>query len=150
MKQIFNQILDDLGKELGLSLFQDRHGVCELDLHHRLRIQLFYNASQELLTLASFLSDLPPGVYRERLLQALLKVNGTSRREGTFAYSSRNNKIVFFTYVYPPFNSGELIFEAIERFVKNALPWKESIEKGTPFPEGEEKISRPPPPFRSA
>jgi len=130
----FSQILYDLGKEIQFELFVDANGVCELNYKDQLSIQLQYFEPKEQLLIATFLCEVPPGKFREKLfLQALIH-NDEFPRVGTLAFSERNNQLTFFEFLPAVELSGEKLFEFLNQFVENALPWKEAVEFGKPLP----------------
>ena len=130
----FAQILYDLGKEIGIDLYPDPKRICQINFQDQIHIQLQYDEPKERLLIATFLCDVPPGKFREKLLKETLKSNGEYPRFGTFGYSERNNKLTLFEYVYPTHFSSEKLFKILEQFIEKALLWKEAIEKGRALP----------------
>jgi Tir chaperone protein (CesT) family len=132
----FSQILYDLGEEIGggTKLYIDLNGVCQLNYQDRLKIQLHYDEGKEELTILSFICDVPPGKYREKLLRATLIANGEFPRVGTFGYSERKNQIALFTYLPSEGLTGELALKTLQEFIEKALKWKEAVENGKPLP----------------
>ena len=144
----FEEILHNLGKELNLSLHPDQHGVCLLTVNNTLNIQLEWEeVKHHRLLIASFLCDIPPGPFREALLKEGLKMNGVFPRAGTFAFSARAQKCVFFTYVYPhQFQHIPTLIDLFSLFMQQALYWKSTLEKGS-IPTMVPPSNLPPPAF---
>lgn len=130
----FSQILYDLGKEIQTDLFVDTNRVCQLNYKDQLSIQLQYLEPKELLLVAAFLCEIPPGKFREKLFRESLIHNDEFPRVGTLAFSERNNQLTFFEFVPAVELTGEKLFVFLETFVENALPWKEAVETGKPLP----------------
>lgn len=135
----FSQILYDLGKEIGTDLYPDQHRLCQLNWQDQLHIQLQYEEAKDRLLIGTFLCDVPPGKFREKIFREALKSNAEFPRIGTLAYSDRNNKLTFFEYVYPDNLRSDKLFQLLQQFVSKAHQWKEAIEKNRPLPEITEK-----------
>lgn len=135
----FSQILYDLSLEVGggIKLYIDEHRVCQLNYDGKLHLQLHYDESKEQLMIASFICDVPPGKYREKLLKAALIANGDFPRMGTFGYMERNNKLTLFHYLSSEEATGPKVFNALNSFISKALEWKNAVEGGHPLPQGE-------------
>ena len=132
----FSQILYDLSEEVGggLKLFIDDNGVCQLNFADELHIQLHYDEAKERLMIASFLCDVPPGKYREKLFKATLSANAEFPRLGTFGYCNRNNKLTLFEYLPSEGATGPKVLSALDSFIQKGLQWKNAIEGGKPLP----------------
>ena len=130
----FAQILYDLGKEIHTDLYPDHNKVCELNYHDELRIQLQYEERTEQIFVGSFLCDVPPGKYREKLLRAGLVSNGEYPKIGTLAYSEKNNKLTLFEYIPAENLTGEKLFKFLEAFFEKGKSWKDAVENGRPLP----------------
>lgn len=130
----FRQILYDLGKEIGIDLYPDSNGICQLNYKDKLHIQIHYEEGKERLMIATFVCECPPGKYREKLLKEALKSNGEYPRIGTLAYSERNNQLTLFEYLYAAGLRGETLFNTLKKFVEKTFLWKDAVETGKPLP----------------
>ena len=132
----FSQILYDLSEEIGghLKLYIDANGICQLNYKDILKLQLSYDEATEELLILSFICDVPPGKYREKLLKAALIANGAMPRIGTFGYSERKNQLCLFSYLPSEGATGETVFNTLQEFIEEALKWKDSVENGKPLP----------------
>lgn len=130
----FSEILYDLGKEIGVELYPDQNRICELNYDDQFSIQLTYDETKEELTLATFICDVPPGKYREKLLSATLTANGEFPRVGTFGYSERNNKLTLFATLPSEKLRSDILFSFLEKFIEKTHSWKDAVENGKPFP----------------
>src|SRR5277367_5219942 len=93
----FEELLNELSTELATPLHTDRKGACKLKINETFHVQLECDAHQENLLVATFICDVPPGKYRENILRDALKANWPFPKNGTLAYSDRNNKLVLFS-----------------------------------------------------
>ena len=130
----FSQILYDLGEVINATLHIDQNGVCQLNYKDELSVQLQYLEPKELLLIATFLHEVPPGKYREKLFNSCLIHNGEYPRIGTLGYSERNNQLTFFEFLPATELTGEKLFAFLQTFFENALSWKEAVETGKPLP----------------
>jgi len=130
----FSQVLYDLGLILEDSLYIDENRVCQLNYKDELHIQLQFEESKEQLLVGSFLCEVPPGKYREKLLKEALRFNEEYPRIGTLAYSERNNMLTLFETIPAAGLTGEKLFEWLERFIEEGKEWKNAVEGGHPLP----------------
>ena len=141
----FEELIQELGPLLNTSLKAEKGSLCHLLIHGSLKVCLEYEPSYERVLIASFLAELPPGKFREDVLKEGLKYNALPEAlDGTFAYSEKNNQLVFFLYV-PISSSPQSFTQILLHFVAEADTWKHAIETGNI-----QQISRPsilPPPL---
>ncbi|NGX58996.1 MAG: hypothetical protein KR126chlam3_00140 [Chlamydiae bacterium] len=130
----FSQILYDLGKQIDSSLYPDPNRICQLNYQDELHIQIQYDEPKEQIFLASFICDVPPGKYREKLLRAGLVSNNEYPRVGTLSFSEKNNKLTLIEYVPAPNLSGEKLFKILQEFIEKAKTWKDAVENGRALP----------------
>lgn len=138
---LFAQILFDLGKEIGVDLYPDSNRICQINYQDELHIQITFDEAKEQLLIASFLCEVPPGKYREKLLREALISNGEYPRVGTLAYSERNNKLTLFETVSSKNLQIPTLFKLLERFIEKGHLWKDAVETGKPLPSVPEKGS---------
>ncbi|MDN3505816.1 MAG: CesT family type III secretion system chaperone [Simkaniaceae bacterium] len=130
----FSQILYDLGKEMDLDLYPDPNRICQLNFHDELHIQIHYDEPKEEILIASFLYEVPPGKYREKLFRACLISNNEYPRVGTLSYSEKNNKLTFEKRVFAPNLQSDKLYQILQDFFEKAKTWKDAIERGAPLP----------------
>jgi len=130
----FSQILYDLGQILEETLYIDENRVCQLNYNDELHLQMQYDEGKDQLLIGSFLCDVPPGKYREKLLKEALKTNGEYPRIATLAFSERNNKLTLFESLPAVGLTGEKLFEWLEKFIELGKEWKTAVESGRALP----------------
>ncbi len=135
----FAQLLYDLSKEIELDLYPDENRICQLNYHDLLDIQISLDEVKEQAMIATFICEIPPGKYREKLLKTALMANNEYPRPGTFAYSERNNNLTLFTYIPTEGLTGEKLYQAFSELVEVALLWKDAVENGKPLPSASSK-----------
>jgi hypothetical protein len=126
----FEALLNELSVELGVTLHLDRKGACKLKINEMFDVQLETDAHQENLLVASFICDAPPGKYRENILRDALKTNWPFPKNGTLAYSDRNNKLVLFSYFRLANLNGKKLAEFLSVFIDKANHWRTGVETG--------------------
>jgi hypothetical protein len=126
----FEELLNELGAELGITLHPDRKGACKLKINGILHVQIECDAHQENLLVATFICDIPPGKFRENILKDALKANGIFLTNGTLAYSDRNNQLVLFSYFRMEILTGKKLAELLAAFVDKANHWRIGVETG--------------------
>lgn len=140
----FAQILFDLGKEIGVELYPDPNRICQINYQDELHLQIHYDESSQQLLFASFLCDVPPGKYREKLLRSALQSNNEYPRIGTLAYSERNNQLTLFEYIPAVNVQIDKLFQFLQAFIEKGISWKNAIERGLPLPVSPPKSSQGP------
>lgn len=124
------ELLNELGAELGTTLHPDKKGACKLKINETLHVQMECDAHQENLLVATFICDIPPGKYRENILKDALKANGPFPVNGMLAYSDRNNKLALFSYFRLASLTGKKLSEFLAAFVEKANHWRLGVETG--------------------
>ncbi len=130
MTDRFEELLKELGVQLGISLHPDHKGACKLVFNDTLHVQLECDAHQENLLLATFICDIPPGKFRENILKDALKANSPFPKNGTLSYSERNNKLTLFTSIRFGTLTGHKLAEILSLFVDKANQWRSGVETG--------------------
>jgi hypothetical protein len=130
MTDPFEALLQELSAELGIALHPDRKGACKLKINETFHVQLECDAHQENLLVAAFICDVPPGKYRENILRDALKANWPFPKNGTLAYSDRNNKLVLFSYFRLANVNGKKLAEFLTVFLDKANNWGIGVETG--------------------
>lgn len=127
----FDELLNELGKVLGVALHIDKHNACRLNINNFIHIQLEQDIMKDRVLFACYLCDIPPGKFREIVLKEALKANYIYPRLGTFAYAERNNKLTLFDYLPIPGLNGEKMASFLFQFIEKASTWKQAVESGT-------------------
>jgi hypothetical protein len=130
MIERFEELLNELGSELGTTLHPDKKGACTLKINETFDVQIECDAHQENLLIATFICDIPPGKYRENILKDGLKANSPFPVNGTLAYSDRNNKLMLFSYFRLANVTGKKLAEFLGIFIDKANHWRIGVETG--------------------
>lgn len=126
----FEELLDELGKEYDVPLHLDKMSACTLNINDEFHIQLECDAYQEKILIATFICDLPPGKFRENILRDALKSNDPFPKNGTLAYSDRNNKLALFSHLRLASINGYKLSEFLKLFLEKASEWRIGVETG--------------------
>lgn len=125
----FEQYLEELSSHLGIPLQAEKGYICKLAIDGTLRVHLEHEPEQNRILIAAFLGEIPPGKFREDLLKEGLKANHLPNRQGTFAYSGKNNNLVYFSYFFES-EPSSLLGEKLSQFIATAKTWKKALETG--------------------
>ena len=127
----FEELIVQLGKELGLPLHAERGRICRLNINGLLHVHIEYDEAKDRVLLATFIAEIPPGKFRENVLKETLRINNNYPRLGTFAYSEKNNQLALF--IYTPFASlpADQLLERLMTFIHSADEWRLAIEQGS-------------------
>jgi hypothetical protein len=126
----FAILLADLGALINVPLHPDHKRTCKLNIDNQLHIQIEEEETKDRILVATFICEIPPGKFREKVFGETLKENSLYPRLGTFAYSARNNKLAFYSYTYYPGLNGDNFADFLGTFIEKALTWKTAVETG--------------------
>lgn len=128
---IFEQLLEELSKEMHLPLKSDEHNTCLIRLKDSLDVQIELDRAQENLIIGIFLGELPAGKYRENILKEALKANSEPPPSiGVFAFSEKKHALVLFETRRIEDVNGAKAHEIMLELYAMALPWKEALSRG--------------------
>jgi len=143
----FQELLWDLGELMELPLHIDKNNVCKLLLDEKLELQLEMDPHGENLLVASFISEIPPGRFRENVLKEALKVNSSYHPFGSFAFLEQKSSLILHQYLPTDHLSGEKLTEHLEVFIEEAEAWRAALEGGASAPTKYQSHEHKPPPF---
>jgi hypothetical protein len=125
----FGVILEDLGKEIGLTGLQpDGNNSCLLNMKEGVSIQIEPDASGNFLVLGAKLGVVPPGKYRENLFKAALKANDLPHPiNGVLSYSKKADQLVLYKKIPSRELTGGKLATEIKPFVEKAVVWQQAL-----------------------
>lgn len=147
MMDPFAQLLNDLSLLLDTDLSPDKRGACKLNIDDTLHIQLEPDANREKLLFFSFLSEIPPGKFRENVLRDALKANADLSTPGIFGFSERNNQLVLFANFNFSSLTAKEVLNSLHLFMAKAQAWKQAIATGQTSNLCPEPLQKPINPF---
>ena len=126
----FAVLIDDLGALIDVPLHLDHRRSCVLLINNQLQVHISEEEKRDSLLVATFVSEVPPGKFRENILKEALKENNLFPRLGTFSYSDRNNQLALVSYI--PFAGlrGDNFADFLEKFLEKSFSWRTGIETG--------------------
>ena len=125
----FELLIQELGQILGISLQGEQGSICKLFIKDKIHLQIEYDEEAERIILACFVSEIPPGKFREDILSAALKANYIDPSLGSFAYSE-NTQILILQLYLPSSIPPALLGTLLQQFTEKAITWKDAIEQG--------------------
>lgn len=147
MMDPFAQLLNDLSLLLDTHLSPDKRGACKLNIEDTLHVQLEPDATREKLLFFCFLSEVPPGKFRENVLRDALKANADPSTPGTLGFSERNNQLVLFANLNFSSLTARKALDFLHLFMTKAQAWKQAIATGQTSNLCPELLQKPISPF---
>ncbi|MDQ5956626.1 MAG: CesT family type III secretion system chaperone [Candidatus Rhabdochlamydia sp.] len=147
MMDPFAQLLNDLSLLLDMHLSPDKRGACKLNIDDTLHIQLEPSSNRDKLLFFCFLSEIPPGKFRENVLRDALKANTDLNTPGTLGFSERNNQLVLFANLNFPSLIAKEVLDFLHLFMAKAQAWKQAIATGQTSNLCSDPIQKPLSPF---
>lgn len=141
----FEELIKDLSINLSIPLRVDEHGFCTIKVDEKVLIQLQLDKSKEFLFIGSFLTEIPPGKFREKIFIQTLKANGQIPKLGTFAFNDKTLELLLFEYLHFEKLTPKYLNEYLANFIEKAFDWKEAIESNQSAPKNfilEEKTTK--------
>lgn len=130
MKTRFEELIQELGNALQISLHPDHNGACKLNVSNCPAIQIEYNESKESLIIASFLTEVPPGKFRENVFKAALKLNHQEPAAAHLGFCSQTNQLALFQFAPIATLTSSLLQTLLAAFINKATAWKKGVETG--------------------
>ncbi len=131
VKDIFADVLDELGKILNIPLAPDRHNACLIKFPQGLSVHMQFDPAAERILVVSDLGVPPPGRYRENLFREALKANGLPPpKNGIFAYSKKGSSLVLYDSLSIKDLSGQKLADFLTPFMQRADVWRLAITRG--------------------
>lgn len=132
-------LLSELGQLVNVPLHPDQSGGCSFNIDNKITITLQGEDDKETVLICAFIGELPPpGKFREIMLEAMLKENGSPYRFSHFGYSKRKSQVALFDRLILLQLNGDSLADFIERFIQKALFWRTALETGE-LPQKSEK-----------
>lgn len=136
-------VLQQLGEKLDLEIIPNLHGIARLMINEKLEVQFEVDVNGESLLIASFVSELPPGRFRERVLHDALKANHLIEENlGTLSYLGAENSLILTLNVPMHGLNGEDLYELLSIFVARATAWQSAIDNGHPSPPDTNEVPK--------
>ena len=130
----FEELIKELGMNINIpTLAPDKHRVCRLNINNLLHVQIELGQSGESLLLAAFVSDVPPGKFREKALKEALKSN-CHAKNGILGFCAQNSKLALHLSLSIHDLTGEKLSSHLGKFIKKADSWRVAIETGSTLP----------------
>lgn len=128
---LFESLLQDIGKEFHVTLKADQNNSCLFNLPNGLSVQMEIDPKNEYFIIGTDLGEVPLGKYRENLFQAALRSNALPPpQNGIFAYSKQKDHLVIHAMIPLPEITGEKIINILKPFLEKAWNWKTAITNG--------------------
>lgn len=135
MIDLFEELMKELKNKLSVSIKpQHNNHICTFQVEGSLQIQLQLDRSQKMLFIGSFLTEVPPGKYKENVFTQTLKANSQIPNIGFFAYNEKIAKLFLYEYLPLKDLSSKDLYDYFALFTDKASSWKKAIEAGEAAP----------------
>lgn len=128
---LFEQLIQELNQSAQMELSIDENNCCRLKIKNKFALQMeVYKKTGEDLVIACVLGEVPPGKYREMLLQEALVSNGEPHpRYGIFAYSKDHNQLILYEILKMSQLTGSSLHDYIKVLSQKAETWYDALER---------------------
>jgi len=131
----FLDILYHLSHLTNLKLYPDQNGACKLLIGENIFVQLEPDFSQENLVIASIISEVSVGKFRENVFRHALVANGAEFPScGHLCFIPKLNALALYSSL--PFDglSAEFLVSYILKFAQKVDLWRNSLQRGIAGP----------------
>lgn len=135
MTDFFESLIHQLGIALHTPLHVDHKHACTLQIHQKIRVQLQMDSAQEHVIALAFISELPPGKFRENVLAEALKANNLpDPRVGILGYLLTKNTLTLHQSYPIRSLDGHSLALFVAGLTDYAALWRDAIEHGQSSP----------------
>ncbi len=143
----FLEILYNLSHVTGLKLYPDKNNACKLVITNDISIQLETDIAQEKLLIGCVICEIPPGKFREQVLQhAMVENFDAFPMFGTMCYIEKKNHLALYDYLLLKNLNEDYLLDYITVFADKAQSWKNSILDNKPGPNALDNFPEDKPP----
>lgn len=128
----FEELLLYLSEKFEVELKVDEYDSCSIQIDEKYILQLEMDFANRRLMIASFISALDPGKFRENILLNALKANDLPTRIGSFGFLLESSELILHHF-FPLSNLEEkTVADYLAEMIYVASSWKEAIDQGRP------------------
>lgn len=134
MQSQFEQLLDDIGKELKAQLKPDSNHSCILRFKEGgAPVQIEEKSNLGELVIGALIGKLSAGPYRDKVFKAALLINGAQQPgiKGTLAYGEHTEQLYLCDSVDMFYTTAKLLIPHLKRFSLYAAIWITALESNT-------------------
>ncbi|MEG0037092.1 MAG: CesT family type III secretion system chaperone [Victivallaceae bacterium] len=134
MKNQFEQLLEEIGKELKTTLSLDANQACSICLKENgIAVQLEQGVNSDELVMGTVIGTLSKGPYRDKVFKAALLINGAQQPgiKGTLAYGEHTEKLYLCDTVEMSYINATDLVARIKQFSRYAKVWQSSLSSDT-------------------
>ncbi|HRW58046.1 MAG TPA: CesT family type III secretion system chaperone [Chlamydiales bacterium] len=128
MQSLFSEFIEELSEAIDFPLHLDPLNTCTLSIDNDFTIHIEEGEENHLVFIGSFISEISPGKYRDKVFRECLKENSHLDATSIFAFNSLNSSLCLFTTL----DTNRLDMEActikISEFIEKVSLWKKAIE----------------------
>ncbi|HPE84799.1 MAG TPA: CesT family type III secretion system chaperone [Chlamydiales bacterium] len=131
----FHDLIYQLSEKFGTELAVDSNGACQFIVDNTIALQLEPDPSEEHLLVASPIFELPPGKFRQEVLEAALAANANPVPPlATLCYSQQTSALILFAYLSMKNLHIDALSDYLSHFLAIALDWKNALDVGQTSP----------------
>ena len=123
----FETLIEELGQILEIPLKAEKETVCKISVGGAIDVQI--EQRDGVISIASFLAELPPGAFREEALIQALKFNHDEQNKEVFSYISKKQTLALEVTLPESVSAGELS-TSLKRLIETGTLWKDAIDLG--------------------
>jgi|JI9StandDraft_1071089.scaffolds.fasta_scaffold07366_4 hypothetical protein len=137
----FSDLIHEFGELLGESFTPYQNRMIRFLINENLRVQIEMDLMGEFVMLACFITEIPPGRFRENVLRDALKANFLlDEHWSTLCYEGKENHLVLFFKIPAHGLTGQKLLDQLLPFVARAGLWRDAIDNGHTAPIGKGEI----------
>lgn len=131
----FQELIQYISEQFQLDLKPEANDSCSIKVDDKIIVQLELDAANQRLMLMTYISEIPPGKFRENVLYEALKANHLPTRIGTLGFLQESGELTFHHFFSTQISKYELVAQYLTEMIYVCMQWKEAISVGKAGPE---------------
>lgn len=134
MQNQFEQLLEELGNEMGSSFAPDANFACLIRFQeNQIAVQIEEDGSDGDIVVGTILGKLPPNTFRDRIFKAALSVNASpqSNVKGILGYGEVSEQLYLTDVLNMNYLNGEKLARYLRLFSQHAYIWASALQSGS-------------------
>ncbi len=128
-------LIAQLSERLKREIYPDINNIVVLLIEKRVKIHIEIDSMEEFITIGAFITELPPGKFRENILKDALKSNFDEHKNpGILSYMARENVLALHSKFALSGLTIDSLMQSLKHLTKRARLWQDAINEGRTSP----------------
>lgn len=131
----YKNLIAELSLRLKKQIYPNLNNIVVLLIENRVKIHIETDSLGEIVIIGAFITELPPGKFREHILKDALKANYNVKNcPGILSYMGKENILTLHSTFALEALTIETLIQCLKHLTKRARLWQDAIEEGKSSP----------------